>query len=162
MKGIKKIKKESFIVERYIPFGKFILNHFQLDKNILLVKYPKTIAPVPKLRRKIISDNLKILLQNLIETQNINTDLQSEISTEEIKIFEDLLFLSGLTKHLKYKRIDRTIKDALHRYEVLKGGLLAGNQSIELKEELITILNLFVNKNIIDSEEGHELITILT
>ena len=54
MKGIEKQKKESFIIERYVPFGKFIINHYQLDKNILLVKYP-SLAPVPKLKRTIIS-----------------------------------------------------------------------------------------------------------
>ena len=161
MKGIQKQKKESFIIERYVEFGKFIINHYQLDKNILLVKYPKTLAPIPKLRRKIISDELKMLLQNLIDTQIINIDLQKEISIEEITIFENLLNLSGLTKYLNYKRIDKTIQDYVHRYEVLKGGLIAGNQSIELKEELIKILKLFINKNIIDPESGFELIEIL-
>ena len=159
MKGIEKQKK----TERYVEFGKFILNYYQLENNnILLVKYPKSIAPIPKLRRTIISNELKILLQDLINTQIINIDLQSEISTEEIKILENLLNLSGLTQHLKYKRIDRTIKDTIHRFEVLKGGLIAGNQSIELKEELSKILQLFLNKNIIDPEVGYELIEILS
>ena len=45
---------------------------------------------------------------------------------------------------------------------MLKGGLLAGNQSIELKEELIKILKLFINKNIMDTEVGYELIEILS
>jgi hypothetical protein len=158
MKGIEKQMK----TQRYVEFGKFILNYYQLENNnILLIKYPKSLAPITKLRRTIISDNLKIFLKDLINFQIINIDLQKEISTEEIKILENLLNLSGLTQHLKYKRIDRTIQDAVHRFEVLKGGLLAGNQSIELKEELSKILKLFINKQIIDSKEGYELIEIL-
>ena len=158
MKGIEKQTKTG----RYVEFGKFILNYYQLENNnILLIKYPKTLGPVPKLRRKIISDELKILLQNLIDTQLINIDLQKEISIEEITLFENLLNFSGLTKYLNYKRIDKNIQDYIHRYEVLKGGLMAGNQSIELKNELISILTIFINKNIIDSKEGFELIEIL-
>jgi len=161
MKGIEKQTKTG----RYVEFGKFILNYYQLENNnILLIKYPKTLGPVPKLKSTIISDNFKFFLQDLINSQIINIDLQKEISTEEIKLFENLLNLSGLTQHLKYKRIDgidRTIQDTIHRFEVLKGGLIAGNQSIELKEELSKILKLFINKNIIDTEAGFELIEIL-
>jgi hypothetical protein len=161
MKGIEKQKKESFIIERYVPFGKFIINHYQLDKNILLVKYPKSIAPIPKLRRKIISEELKILLQNLLDTQLIDIDLQKQLKNDEITLFENLLNFLGLSKYLNYKRFDKNILDYVHRYEVLKGGLNAGNQSTELKQELTEILQLFINKNIIDSKEGYELIEIL-
>jgi len=160
MKGIEKQTKTG----RYVEFGKFILNYYQLENNnILLIKYPKTLGPVPKLRSTIISDNFKFFLQDLINSQKINIDLQKEISTEEIKILEKLINLSGLSQYLKYKKIgfDRNIQDTIQRFEVLKGGLLAGNQSIELKEELSKILQLFLNKNIIDSEAGFELIEIL-
>ena len=118
---------------------------------------------MPKLKRTIISDNFKFFFEDLLDKQIINIDLQKEISTEEIKILEKLLNLSGLTQYLKYKKIgfDRNIQDTIQRFEVLKGGLLAGNQSIELKEELSKILQLFLNKNIIDSEAGFELIEIL-
>jgi hypothetical protein len=37
----------------------------------------------------------------------------------------------------------------------------AGNQSIEIKQELTEILKLFINRDIIDSKEGYELIEIL-
>jgi len=159
MKGIEKQTKTG----RYIEFGKFILNYYQLENNnILLVKYPKNLAPVSKLKRTIISDELKILLQNLIDTQLIDIDLQKQLKNDEILIFENLLNLSGLTKYLNYKRIDKNILDYVHRYEVLKGGLNAGNQSTELKQELTEILQLFINKNIIDSKEGYELIEILS
>ena len=161
MKGIEQQKKQSFIIERYVEFGKFIINHYQLDKNILLVKYPKTLAPVPKLRRKIISEELKMLLQNLLDTQIIDIDLQKEISTKEIQILENLLNLSGLKTYLNYKRIDKTIQDYVHRYKLLTAAMNAGNQSIEIKNELISILTIFINKKIIDSKEGYELIEIL-
>ena len=162
MKGIEKQKKESFIIERYVPFGKFIINHYQLDKNILLIKYPKTLAPVPKLRRKIISEELKMLLQNLLDTQLIDIDLQKQLKNDEILIFENLLNLSGLIKYLNYKRIDNlNIQDYVHRYKLLSSGMNAGNQSIEIKQELTEILKLFINRDIINSKEGFELIEIL-
>ena len=161
MKGIQKQKKVSFIIERYVEFGKFIINHYQLDKNILLVKYPK-LGPVPKLRRTKISDEFKMLLQNLIDTQLIDIDLQKQLKNDEILIFENLINLSGLIKYLNYKRFDNlNIQDYVHRYKLLSSGMNAGNQSIEIKQELTEILKLFINRDIIDSKEGFELIEIL-
>ena len=163
MKGIEKIKKQSFKESRYVPFGNFIINHYQLsNNNILLIKYPKTLAPIPKLRRTLISDNLKIYLEDLLISKKLNTDLQKKISDDEIKLLEKLLLLAGLIVSLNYKKYDRSVEDSYIRYQLLVGSMNAGNQSEETKTELISILKYFLKKQVISNEEGLELILILS
>jgi len=164
MQGIKKIKKKSYVQTRYVPFGNFILNHFKLKSGVLLVKYPKSIAPVPKIKATPISDELKSLLTDLIDTQVINTDIQKTIKMNEIKLFESLLLLSGLLVHLGYKRYDRTIDDLVERFEILRGGVAAGVQSDEVKTELIQIIKIFSEENVnkISKEDANEFIEMFS
>ena len=162
MKGINNIEKKTFKELRYIPFGKFIINHYQLtNNNILLLKYP-TLAPVTNLKRTIISDELKMLLEDLVTNQKINTDLQKQLKNDEMLLFEKILKLANLEILLNYKRHDMNIEDYYKRYQLLIGGMEAGNQSEEIKLELKTILNKFIKNNVIDNIEGLELIKILS
>ena len=51
-------------------------------------------------------------------------------------------------EHLNYKKQTLNIDDYVHRYTILKGELMAGNQSIETKLEMIDIIKLLNNKSI--------------
>ena len=163
VKGIKKLKQKSFIEERYIQFGKFIINHFKLDENILLIKYPTSLAPVAKIKRTVISDDFKRLLIDLLDTNVINIDLQKKLNDAEVTIFELLLRMAGLKQHLNYKKQTRGIDDYVHRFNILRGELVAGNDSRLLKDELTSIIQLLSNKaiNKISDDVATELIDIL-
>ena len=95
MKDILNGEKTSFIERRYIRFGKFVLNHYKLNENILLIKYFKSHAPVPKLKSTKISNDFKILLRGLLDTER---------SKIESNTFELLLKLAGIAEQLNYER----------------------------------------------------------
>jgi hypothetical protein len=155
--------KNSYIVTRYIRFGKFNLNHFQLNNNILLVKHPASHGPVAKIRRTQVSNNFKSLLHDLLDTQKINTALQKRLSTTEMDLFELLINLSGLAEQLDYSRQTMSVDDHVDNFEVLRGELVAGNTSKILKEELIGVIQILnaepINK--ISDKDAIELIAIL-
>ena len=91
-----KQNKDSYIVKRYIRFGKFDLNHYQLNENnILLVKYPKSRGPVAKLKSTKVSNNFKSLIHDLIDTQKINKAIQKKLNTKEMDLFELLITKSA-------------------------------------------------------------------
>jgi len=148
VKGIPKVKQCNFIEVRYVSFGKFIINHFKLKENKLLIKYPTSHAPVPKIKSTVISNDFKRLMIDLLDTKKINIDLQKKLSIKETELFELLLRLAGLYEHLNYKKQTLNIDDYVHRYTILKGELMAGNQSIETKLEMIDIIKLLNNKSI--------------
>jgi len=163
MKGIESQKKQPFIIARYCKFGKFILNHYKLSQNILLIKYPKSLAPFSKIKATVISDNFKNLLTDLIHTNVINIDLQKSLNDSEIKIFDLLIFSANLSSHLNYKKQTRTIDDYVKRYNLLLSSLKAGDDSIELRDEISNIIKLLNNKNVdkISDDIANELLELL-
>jgi len=155
-------KKSNYKIDRYIQFGIYKLNHFQLEQNILLLKTPNSYAPVNLLKQRInISDNLKALIFDILHTGDINTDLQKMLILDDILLFEKLLKVCKIKDILNYKRITTGLDDVIARFEILRGGLISGNQSMELKTELIDIIELLVKFDKIGKITGNELIDIL-
>lgn len=145
--------KANFKNTYYIPFGKFVLNKKKLnDDNILLIKYPVSFAPVPKIKRTIISNDFKSIINDLFDTQRINTQTQKKLSMKELDLFELLLKLAGLTEVLKYKRITKNIEDYKQRFRILQGSINAGNDSEEIINELREIINVLAINNAITNE----------
>lgn len=155
---------EQSIQKNYVDFGIHILNINQLKKNVLLIKHKRTIGPVNKLRRTPISDDFKNLITHLIDTQEINIELQKELNDEEQNLFEKLLDISKIKKPLNYKRYTKTIEDYLHRLKIIQGSMNSGNTSDILKQEAIDIINVLSNPIIkkISIEDAKMLIECLS
>ena len=155
-------KKQNGFKARYSDFGKFVINHYQLKTNILLVKYSKSHAPVPKIKGTIISNDFKNLITDLLKNESINEELQNKLKDHEIDLFDLLINISGLANQLNYKRIETSVHDIINKFEVLRGELVAGNNSDILKNDLanvITLLNVKYNK--ISDSDAIELLDIL-
>jgi hypothetical protein len=155
---LKTTKKPS----RYIKFGKLMLNHFQLNKNILLVKHPSR-GPVGKIRSVKISNSFKSLIHDLLDTQTINKALQKTLSHSEMNLFELLIQMAGLADQLQYEAQSVDVDTYIHRFEILRGQLVAGNDSNLLKKELREIIKILNEKSInkISDIDAAELLDIL-
>lgn len=160
IKEKKQIKKEkSYRETNYFSFGKFILNRGRLNnENILLVKYHKNNGPVSKIRRTKISDDFKNLINDLFDSEIINTELQKELNEKEQDLFELLLKLAGLDIQLNYKRYVKSIDDYKKRFNILRGAIIAGNHNPEIIQELINIIDLLSNNTlkIISIEDSND------
>ena len=89
--------------DNYKEFGKFILNTKLLYSNVLYVKY-RTNGPVKVLKRTVISNDLKDVIVNLYDTNEINYQLCYKLSEAEKELFDKLIVRAGLNVQLKYKR----------------------------------------------------------
>ena len=161
MNGIDGGPKKSTVERRYVKFGKFVLNHFQLNKNKLLVKYPGSMGPVPKIRGTIITNDFKSLMQDLLDTHRINTAIQKKLSKSEAEMFGLLIRLAGLTEQLDYKEREMSIDDYIHRFDILRGELQAGNDSKIMKEELIELIGILNKAGKINDNDSKEFIELL-
>lgn len=163
MDGI--ISKKHTYLDNYIKFGfKTSINMKKLKNNIILLKYTQSLGPINKFRgQKKISDDFKNFLLDLILNKKINTDTQKTLSQSDIKIFELMLEVTKLTDQLDYSRYIPTVEDYIHRFEILRGGFLAGNHSIEIREEMKDLLLLLSSKpiNLIKKEDSDYFIEML-
>jgi hypothetical protein len=130
---------------KYREFGKFIMNMVLLDQNILLVKY-KSYAPVPTLKRTIISDDLKDLIHYLFDTGEVDYPSGQKLKESEKIILDRLIMKSGLSLQLKYKssKLDDDIDAIIEEFEILKGEIIAGNDNPKIKADIKDILNKLV------------------
>lgn len=158
--------EKTTYLDNYVQFGnKTQINIKKLEDNIILIKYIKNLGPLKKFpAQKNISDELKLIFQDVIETGRINVDTQKKLSHSDVKLFEKVLVLCKLKTHLNYKPYVPTIDDHIERFELLRSSLVAGNQSEEIKQELIELIKLLSNPFVskISSSDAQEFIELLS
>lgn len=163
---MKIIPEKKTYLDNYVQFGsRTQINIRKLEDNIILIKYIKNLGPLKKFpAQKNISNELKIMLQDLIVTGKINVDTQKKLSQSDVKLFEKILVLCKLTTHLQYKPYVPTIDDHIERFNLLRSSLVAGNQSEEIKQELIQLIKLLSNPFVskISVQDAQEFIELLS
>jgi hypothetical protein len=144
----------------YIELGKFMINMKFLTNNILLLKYKKSYAPVPNLRRQNISNDVRDILYYIIDTKNINYEDIRELEKKDNELIMRILELSGLDV---YFRLDRektkeNIDDIILRFKIIQGEINAGNDNMELLNEAKELLIKLKKNNKITENDYNDLI----
>jgi hypothetical protein len=144
----------------YIEFGKFAINKKLLYENILLVKYKKSYAPVPQLRRTKISDDFIDALIFIFDTNKIDYEKLRELTTVENDLFKILIMKSGLYDTLKYNynQTREKINDIIEEYEILKGEIEAENDNPELLTKAKVISKKLKNYGKITENEYKDIV----
>lgn len=152
--------------KNYKTFGIFIIHFVKLNKNILIVKYAKSFAPIPSIKQTKISNTFKYLLIDILDTQKINIDLQNQLIPNELNIFENLLSKSKTIGLLNYKRNnlnqDTLIKAYKIRLTLIQGSFNAGNVNDESIEEAKDLVIKLFKLNEISIDDYNMLINVLT
>lgn len=146
-------------VDPYIKFGKHLLNKQNLEKNILQIKtQSKTNNPLGK--RFHISDHFKDLLFDILHTHKINVQTQKNLDTGESQLFEKLLHKCMLLDYLNYKPVTKDVSDYVHRFNILRGAIIAGNHSREVLNEIRDIVKLLSNPTVnkINNEDATDIL----
>lgn len=154
MSGIKAERTEIFV-----PFGVFYIHKPKLmNDNRLSLKYPSG-ACVRGFPSQIITDTLRNLLVKLIEDQKVDYKLLQSLSKTDSELFYSLIQKAKLDNQLGlsgYK--DTEYQDQLKRFELLRGEILAGNNSPDIMKELkMLILNFMATSKMRKAEGLHVL-----
>lgn len=155
---------------RYEPFGKHIINTYDLNKGIVNIKYARNNVAIPTLpKTRDVDDEVISIIFHLIDTGELNQQLMDGLGKSDYEFLANIIFKSGLRKMLKTNRRSPPSNKTqqrqdfwLQKYRVLHGQLAAGNDSselfLELKDEVIPGL---LDSGAITEERYHELITKL-
>jgi hypothetical protein len=148
----------------YRPFGRLIISTQALNNEefpyLLLKHNTELFSPIPKLRRTKISTDFRALLNNYLEHNVISVELQKELSDAE----QDLLKLAMYVAKIDgFQFQSKSIDDYIKKFNLLKGALVAGSNSDEVKFELKQIITILSNPVIkkITAEYAIELIEII-
>ena len=149
--------------ENYKEFGKFMINTKLLYNNVFLIKYKKSYAPVPQLKRQPISDDFKDEIIYIFDTGLIDYEKLRELSETENNLFRTLIIHSGLYDTLKYNHHQTRdkIEDILDDYDILRGEIEADNDNPELIKKCKSVTKKLYNYGKITKDEYNEIISEL-
>lgn len=147
---------------RYMHFGKYALHTDSLKKHVLNVKYKKTLAGVPFIPRQIISKQLADLLTETCRTEKFNHELFEQLSEKDQDLFKRLAKQSSFDETIgcSINTKDETAME--DRFELLRGSVMAGNNSPEALRELKSIILQFMANGKIKRTDGNSLLAELS
>ena len=151
--------------DNYFQFGIMTcINRVKLNNNIILLKYVKNLGPINNFKQTKITNELKYFIIDILDTNKINVDTQKKLSNSDIVIFEKLLHATKMTSQLKYTKYISTIEDHIQRFNLLRSAISAGNQAVEIKNELIDLITLLSSPliNKINKSDANEFILMLS
>jgi len=149
------IKKEP----SYIPIGKYVVNKHKLRDNMLLMRTVKggQIAELPQMS---ISPKLGKMLNNIISGRGFPS--HDELSGLEDSDKDIMYKVFRMSKAEGIESIPRPNKNKdeaeFNRFTILKGQILAGNNSKEMIKEFKTLLVKLIHGGKILRKEGHDLL----
>lgn len=159
----KKIKVGRGIEARqtpsYLSFGKYVIHMGHLlDKNVANFKH-RSLGSIPTIKPLTISDDYKDFILDTIDNQKPNERLFNKLPQDEQKHFERVVSGAGLTDIFKLKRshTEQERKDS-ERFELLRGEVMAGNNSEKVLKELRGLIVRFINEGRLHQREGTNLL----
>ena len=161
-------KKEEFYVgegitikptERYCKFGTLLLHKPMLNRyNRLSVKFP-CLACVKEFPSQVISDDFASLIRDILNGTPLNQKKLNELSNREKMLFYNLCKRAKIDEQLglfNYKE-EESNKD-MDRFELVRGMVLAGNNSPEILKELRTLILKFMSNGTMAKSQGNQLL----
>ena len=159
-RGINIIGKGMKTTEQLLPFGKYALNPTHLHKHKLGLK-TRNNNSVKKYPVQSISEDVADILKSIGNQQGFDV---SVLEDEDKTFLYELLDYAEVPVNLPRQRgsgnADCKDKD-LHRFELLKGQVLAGNNAKEIVDELKVLIVKLMNDDRINRKDGQNLLTDL-
>jgi hypothetical protein len=132
--------RDDVKIASYIPFGKYLINRRKLNDNIVMIKNNNGMF-MGDLKSRRVSDKVRSVIEKIIGG-NIPTYNDYNILDDDEK--EYLYFVSKKTNLLDKLQVPTPTKNdeekLKHRFEILRGQLLSGNDNLEMIREFKKIL----------------------
>jgi hypothetical protein len=147
----------------YAQFGKYVIHlpHL-LERNVANFKYP-SLGSIPAIKAQTISEDYKQFLIDTLQNKKPNERLLSKLLPDEQRHFERVVAGAGLLEEFKLKRdpSDADKKDG-DRFQLLRGEVMAGNNSDKVLKELRGLIVRFMNEDRITKKEGTSMLLELS
>ena len=156
------LDKEKAVVpkETYSQFGRYLINNHRLNDDILMIRSKKG-GGIPSLPTQKVSKGLIKAVSKIVNGKTLDYEDINELNEDEKEHLGNVVSKSHLADKFK---IPKTCKiDAENnRFEILKGEILAGNNSPTAIKEFKLLIVKLMNQNRLPRRQGTEILTDLT
>jgi hypothetical protein len=155
--GLKKTKKGRGISTKYSPFGEHEINHKNLEKGIFTMRR-KTKSNIMGLPSKHVSKHFQNIIHNIMGGKIADFNDIHNLSDDEKNYLHKIISKSNLQDRLSVPAPskDQQEKD-FHNFEVMKGEILAGNDSKELVKNFKVLTMKLTRQHLLPKNEVMEL-----
>ena len=155
--GIKP-NKENETYSRYREFGRYFLHVPSLAKCLMNIKYPSRIA-IGDIPPRFVSQSFISMVEKILDTGIWDKGEFNKLSEEEQDYFITLARKCEFdtTIGMGIRLTKKESKD-YERFELLKGTVVAGNNSPEVLNELKSYILRFLNDGRLPKRVGHDLL----
>jgi hypothetical protein len=142
----------------YVPLGRFFIDNQRLDDNIVALKRGSglNIGGFPVVR---VSNNFGDVLRTIIGGGNPKFDSLEKLSQDEKQYLHKVAKHSKIIDRLSIPAPNKSEMDKdVHQFEVMKGEILAGNDSIELVKKFKVLIVKLINNDLLPKGQGKSLL----
>jgi hypothetical protein len=141
----------------HVPFGKYILNKNRLDDDIFYFKHNKGYGVHGYPARKI-TKNLSGIIKTIVGGGVPKFDELNNLSNEEKTYLHNVSKKAGIMDKISIPTPSKDMLERdIHQFEVMKGEILAGNDSHELIKKFKIILLKLSKNGTIPKQESMEI-----
>ena len=141
----------------HVPFGKYIINKNRLDEDIVSLKHDKGYG-VKGYPSKRVSKNLSRILKTIIGGGMPQFDDLNNLTNEEKTYLHTVSKKSGITDKISVPTPSKDSMDQdIHSFNVMKGEILAGNDSSMLIKKFKLLLLKLSKNGTLPKNEANEI-----
>lgn len=147
---------------KFVPMGRHLINVNQLNKDIIAIKRQKgsVINSLPSQR---VSRNLSGVIKKIIGGSLPTFDEINDLSEDEKTYLSKVANETQITDKISIPTPKKTTDEQdVNQFEILRGQILAGNDSNEVVKKFKSIILKLSNKNMIPKGQVRELLLDLT
>lgn len=150
------------VLPRFIPFGRYIINKKRLDDNIVSLK-TRSGGFLANFKSQKVSHNLGKVFRTILGGGLPSYEDINDLTEDEKEYLHRVAKASDIIDRLNIPSPNKKEHEQeLNKFEIMKGEILAGNDSTELIKKFKILLLKLTNKNLIPSREAKDLLFDLT
>jgi hypothetical protein len=145
----------------YVPFGKHKLNLKKLKGGRLQLR-SKTNNVIANIKSKMLTKNMKIIIDKFISNQPIEFEDVEVLNDDEKDYLAEIAERCDISDRLRIPSPKLTkIQSDINKFQILRGELIAGNDSKELIKDFKVLLLKLMNSKHISKSEGNEIMVTM-
>lgn len=147
---------------RFVPFGRFVINKNQIEKDIVAIKRPAG-SVIQELPSRRVSRALGGVIRKMVGGQVPSFDEVNKLDTDDQEYLHHLATKSHLIDKLNIPTPKKDEDEQnINQFEIMRGQILAGNDSVDLVKKFKQLILRMADRALIPRRQVKELLIMLT
>ncbi len=140
----------------YKQLGRYLIGTYHLANNIACIKRPNSLGK--SVLNKHISNELVTVLRKLLRKEQPSFDELNNLSADDKETLYKIVKLCVLDISVPKPETESNLEKDIHRFEIVKGEIQAGNDNAKLLKEFKVLLMKLVHAKRVSRQDAHDIL----